>query len=240
MRTVLITGANKGVGFETARQLAQLGNFVYLGSRDIINGQNAADQLKAAGILNVAAIQIDVTDIDSIRRAKAELDSKIDSLDLLINNAGIAGEQPQHISECSMEIIRSLFETNYFGAIQTTQVMLPLLRKSSAPSVINVSSEVGSLTMNMSAGRRPGWSDFSAYGSSKTAMNAFTVMLANELREENIAVNSVTPGHTATDLNQFKGTKHVAEGAKPVVQLAMLTDRTVTGRFFKDGGEVPW
>lgn len=240
MRTVLITGANKGIGFEVARQLAQLGNFVYLGNRDIINGQKAADQLKASGISNVAAIQIDVTDMDSIIRAKAELDSQIDSLDLLINNAGISGEQPQHISACSMEIIRSLFETNYFGAIQTTQIMLPLLRKSSTPSIINISSEVGSLTMNMSADRRPGWRDFSAYGSSKTALNAFTVMLANELRPLNIMVNSVTPGHTATDLNQFKGIKTVSEGAMPIVQLAMLTDSTVTGRFFKEGGEVPW
>jgi NAD(P)-dependent dehydrogenase (short-subunit alcohol dehydrogenase family) len=240
MRTVLITGANKGIGLETARQLARLGNFVYLGSRDIISGQKAADQLKASGISNVAAIRIDVTDMDAIRRAAAELSSRIDALDLLINNAGISGEQPQHIAECSMEIIRSLFETNYFGAIQTTQVMLPLLRKSSAPSIINVSSEVGSLTMNMSADRHPNWADYSAYGSSKTALNAFTVMLANELREQNIMVNSVTPGYTATDLNQFKGIKSVSEGVKPIVQLAMSTDRTVTGRFFKEGGEVPW
>jgi NAD(P)-dependent dehydrogenase (short-subunit alcohol dehydrogenase family) len=240
MRTVLITGANKGIGFETARQLAQLGNFVYLGSRDITSGQKAVDQLKATGIANVAAIQIDVTDMDAIRRAKDELGSQIDSLDLLINNAGISGEQPQHIADCSMEIIRSLFETHFFGAIQTTQIMLLLLRKSSAPSIINISSEVGSLTMNMSADRRPNWDNFSAYGSSKTALNAFTVMLANELRPENIMVNSVTPGYTATDLNQFQGIKTVSEGAKPIVQLAMLTDSTVTGRFFKDGGEIPW
>lgn len=240
MRTVLITGANKGVGFETARQLAQLKHFVYLGSRDIISGQQAADQLKAAGITNVAAIQIDVTDIDAIRKAKTVLDHQIGSLDLLINNAGIAGEQPQHMAECSMEIIRNLFETNYFGAVQTTQVMLPLLKRSSAPAIINVSSEVGSLTMHMAADRRPNWSNFSAYGASKTALNAFTVMLANELRGHNIMVNSVTPGYTATGLNQFKGTKTVAEGARAIVQLAMLTDSAVTGRFFNDSGELPW
>lgn len=240
MRTVLITGANKGIGFETAKQLAQLGNFVYIGSRDMSTGQKVTDQLKASGIANVAAIQIDVTDIETIRRAKAELDSQIDCLDLLINNAGISGEQQQRVADGSMDAIRSLFETNYFGAIQTTQVILPLLRKSSAPAIINVSSEVGSLTMNMSADRRPNWASFSAYGSSKTALNAFTVMLANELRPENIMVNSVTPGYTATDLNGFKGFKTVAEGAKPIVQLAMLADPTVTGRFFNDGGEIPW
>ncbi|HVI46576.1 MAG TPA: SDR family oxidoreductase [Chitinophaga sp.] len=240
MRTILITGANKGIGFETARQLAQLGNFVYLGSRDLANGQKAADQLKAAGISNVAAIQIDVTDTDSIRKAKTELDSQIGSLDVLINNAAIAGGQIQHMAEYSMDDIRSVFETNYFGAIQTTQIMLPLLRKASAPSIINVSSETGSLTMQTSAERPPNWSNFSTYAATKTALNALTVMLANELREQNITVNSVTPGYTATDLNQFKGFKHVSEGAVPIVKLAMSADRTATGKFFKDGGELPW
>ncbi|HEY8955015.1 SDR family NAD(P)-dependent oxidoreductase [Chitinophaga sp.] len=236
MRTVLITGANKGIGFETARQLALAGNFVYLGSRDLLSGQKAADKLKAAGSANVAPIHIDVTDIESIRKAKDELNS----LDLLINNAGISGEQAQHIAEYSMEAFRALFETNYFGAVQTTQVMLPLLRKSSAASIINVSSEIGSLTMQTSAERPPNWSNFSSYGATKTALNGFTVMLANELRGEHITVNSVTPGYTATDLNQFKGFKSVEEGARAIVQLAMLDDRTVTGRFFKDGGEIPW
>ncbi len=240
MRTVLITGANKGIGFETARQLAQSGNFVYLGSRNLQNGQKAANQLKAAGITNVAAIRIDVTDLESVKQAKAELDSQIDALDVLINNAGISGEQQQHIAESGMESIRTLFETNYFGAVQTTQVMLPLLKRSSAPSIINVSSEIGSLTMQMAAGRSPNWSNFSTYGATKTALNGFTVMLANELRQQNITVNSVTPGYTATDLNQFQGFKSVEEGAKAIVQLAMLEDRTVTGRFFKDGGEIPW
>lgn len=240
MRTVLITGANKGIGFEAARQLAQAGNFVYIGSRDLIKGEQAADRLKAAGITNVAAIQIDITDLASVKRAKTELDSQVEALDVLINNAGISGERKQDIAECGMESIRTLFETNYFGAIQTTQVMLALLKKSAAPSIINVSSEIGSLTMQMDAGRSPNWSNFSTYGATKTALNGFTVMLANELRSQNITVNSVTPGYTATDLNQFQGFKTVEEGAKPLVALAMLTDRTITGRFFKDGGEIPW
>ena len=240
MRTVLITGANKGIGFETARQLAELGNFVYIGSRDANSGEKAVAQLKASGITNVAAITIDVTNAESIRQAKTVLDSQIESLDVLINNAGISGEQLQYLADYSMEGIRSLFDTNFFGAVETTQIMLPLLRKSSAAAIINVSSEVGSLTMNTSAERPPNWSNFSTYGASKTALNGFTVMLSNELRPQNIIVNSVTPGYTATDLNQFKGFKTVAEGAKPIVALAMLTDRTVTGRFFKDGGEISW
>ncbi|MCW3465874.1 SDR family NAD(P)-dependent oxidoreductase [Chitinophaga nivalis] len=240
MRTILITGANKGIGLETARQLAQLGNFVYVGSRDIRNGEKAVAELKATGITQVAAIQIDVTDIADIRRAQEELSSQIDALDVLINNAGIAGEQPQELSVDSMENVRRLFETNFFGAVQTTQLLLPLLRKSVASAIINVSSEVGSLTMNMAVDRRPNWRNYSAYGASKTALNAFTVMLANELREQNIAVNSVTPGYTATDLNQFKGFKHVSEGARPIVALAMAADSSITGRFFQDGGELPW
>lgn len=236
MKTILITGANKGVGFETARQLAQLGNFIYLGSRDIKNGQRAVEQLKAEGIDNVTAIQIDVTDVASIERAKAE----IEKLDVLINNAGIAGEIQQRMCDSSMNSIRALFDTNFFGAIQTTQVMLPLLRKSTTPAIVNISSEVGSLSMHMSPGKSPHWNNISTYGATKAALNAFTVMLANELREENILVNSVTPGPTQTDLNYFKVGKTVAEGAQPIVALVMQSDRGVTGRFFKDGGEVAW
>ncbi len=240
MKHILITGANKGVGFETAKQLAQLGNFVFLGSRDLSAGQRAVDQLKAIGITNVEAIQIEVTDPDSIKEAKATLDAKIGTLDVLINNAGISGDAHQQLSESSMESIRQVFETNFFGVLQTTQVMLPLLRKSSAPSIVNVSSEISSLSMNMSENRNSNWKHYSTYGSSKTALNGLTVMLANELREENIMVNNVTPGYTATDLNQFKGLKTPEEGAKPIVALAILTDRTVTGKFFKDGGVVGW
>lgn len=240
MKTVLITGANKGIGFETARQLAQQGNFVYIGSRDITKGQKAADTLKAAGITNVAAIHIDVTDMTSLKKAKEMLSEKSGALDVLINNSGIGGEQPQQLSDGSMENLRNLFETNFFGAVQTTQVLLPLLRRSSAPAIINVSSEVGSLAMHSSSDRRANWSKYSAYGATKTALNAFTVLLANELRAENITVNSVTPGSTATDLNAFSGLKTAEEGARPIVQLAMSTDRTVTGKFFRDGGEVLW
>ncbi|NML38825.1 SDR family oxidoreductase [Chitinophaga sp. G-6-1-13] len=240
MKTVLITGANKGIGLETARQLAQQGSFVFIGSRDLANGQKAVDELKAAGISNVTAIQLDVTDTDSINKAKEVISQQAGSLDVLINNAGIAGEQPQQLADGSMENLRELFETNFFGMVQTTQIMLPLLKLSSTPSIINVSSEVGSLTMNTAPDRRPNWTLYSGYGATKTAVNAFTVMLANELREQHFTVNSVTPGYTATDLNGFQGFKTVAEGAKPIVELAMSTDRTVTGKFFKDGGEISW
>lgn len=240
MRTVLITGANKGIGLETARQLAQQGNLVYIGSRDLAKGQEVVDELTAAGTSGVTAIQLDVTDISSIRKAMETISHQTGSLDVLINNAGIAGEQPQRLSDGSMENLRSLFETNFFGAVQTIQIMLPLLKLSSAASIINISSEVGSLALNTAADRRSNWDNYSMYGATKTAVNALTAMLANELRQQNIAVNSITPGYTATDLNAFKGFKTVAEGAKPIVELAMSTDRTATGKFFQDGGEVSW
>ena len=240
MKTVLITGANKGIGFETARQLAQLDYFVYLGSRNKARGLEAIKKLNDLGITKVDTIVIDVADINSVRQARQELESKISSLDILINNAGIAGDQPQDFLTGDLENLRKIFDTNFFGAIQTTHEFLPLLRKSKKASIINVSSEVGSISLRLEAGRNSNRDKYNAYGSSKTALNAFTVMLANELRDTGISVNSVTPGYTATDLNQFQGAKTIEEGAVPIVKLATQSDSAITGKFFKDGGEVAW
>ncbi|WPU98007.1 SDR family NAD(P)-dependent oxidoreductase [Mucilaginibacter sp. cycad4] len=240
MKTVLITGANKGIGFETARQLAQLNCYVYLGSRDQENGLEAVRQLKELGITNVETIVIDVADINSVRGARAELEVKIGSLDILINNAGIAGDQPQNLAAVSIENLRRIFDTNFFGAVQTTQEFLPLLKKSGQGAIINVSSETGSLAVHTAAERNSNRAKYHAYGSSKTALNAFTVMLANELYDTGISVNSVTPGYTATGLNQFQGAKTAKQGALPIVKLATQSQPHVTAKFFKDGGEVGW
>ncbi|MBB5638284.1 NAD(P)-dependent dehydrogenase (short-subunit alcohol dehydrogenase family) [Pedobacter cryoconitis] len=240
MKTVLITGANKGIGLETARQLLEQGYFVYLGSRNKKNGLEVAEQLKAAGLSHVEAIELDVTAINSILKAKLLLEGKIPALDILINNAGIPGIQPQNLSTVDIADIRQIFETNYFGVIQTTQQFLPLLRKSEAPSIVNVSSEVGSLTMNTAPQRRANWDNYQVYGSSKTALNAFTIMLAHDLRDTSFRVNSVTPGYTATDLNGFQGTKTVAQGAKAIVELVTQPLPGTTGKFFMDGGEISW
>ncbi|GAB3688280.1 SDR family oxidoreductase [Spirosoma flavus] len=240
MKTVFITGANKGIGFETAKQLAELGYSVYVGSRDGQNGLEAVEKLKALGFTNVDFIQIDVASLDSVKQARKELESKIDTLDILINNAGISGEQPQTFSTGDMANLRTLFDTNFFGAVQTTQQFLPLLNKSTQPVIINVSSEVGSLTLHASEGKSSNWDLYSAYGSTKTALNAFTIMLANELKGTPFRVNSVTPGYTATDLNQYKGFKTAEEGAKPIVRIATQAHKEATGKFYKDGGEVPW
>jgi NAD(P)-dependent dehydrogenase (short-subunit alcohol dehydrogenase family) len=239
MKNVLITGANKGIGFETAKQLAQFGYYVFLGSRDKERGNEAVDRLKASGLTNIELVNIDVSDPTSVMQAKKRLESKIEALDVLINNAAMTGEQPQNISTADIELYKKVFDTNYFGAIRTTQQFFSLLQKSGHPHIINISSEVGSLTMHSSPGRNPNWDLYNAYGSSKTALNSFTVMLANELRSTKFRVNSVTPGYTATDLNQHQGFKTVEEGTKPIIKL-VTEEGTATGKFFKDGGEVPW
>jgi len=238
MKTVLITGANKGIGFETAKQLAQLGYFVYLGSRDKTRGLDAINKLKDAGISTVELIELDVTDINSIKQAKQELETKIEVLDVLINNAGISGGADQGFYTGKMENLRNVFETNFFGAVQITQQFIPLLLKSKEPVIVNVSSELGSLTVHSST-LNPNYKIFDAYSTSKTALNAFTVMLANELRDANFKINSVSPGYTATDLNQHRGTQTVEQGAKFIVKYATLGIDGPTGGFFREE-EIPW
>jgi NAD(P)-dependent dehydrogenase (short-subunit alcohol dehydrogenase family) len=234
MRTVLITGANKGIGFETAKQLAKLGYQVFLGSRDEALGAEAIKKLQASGIANVESIQIDVTDSRSIQQAAAKLESKVGSLDILINNAGIAGEQPQHIATTDINVLRTVFETNFFGAVQTTQHFLPLLEKSAAPVIVNVSSELGSLARHSASERNSNWDNFDAYSCSKTALNAFTLALANQFRNTKFRINSVTPGYTATDLNQHRGLQTAGQGAAYIVKYAIIGPDGPTGKFLKD------
>ena len=181
---------------------------------------------------------MDVTDILSVKKARQELETKIEALDVLINNAGIAGVQPQNISTGDMDNLRRVFETNFFGAVQTTQQFIDLLKKSNEPIIVNVSSELGSLTIHNST-QNPNYTIYDAYSCSKTALNAFTVMLANEFKHTKFKINSVTPGYTATDLNQHKGIQTVEQGAKSIVKCATLDSNGVTGKFFRDE-EIPW
>lgn len=240
MRTVFITGANKGIGLETARQLAESGEyFIYLGSRDKTRGEAAVRLLYADGLANVEWVQIDVTDHESIRRAKETVQARSGVLDILINNAGIAGAQPQRIATTAIQNLRTVFETNFFGAVQTTQAFLPLLERSVAPVIVNVSSELGSLARHSGAERNPNWDNFDAYSCSKTALNAFTLALANQFRNTKFRINSVTPGFTATDLNQHQGSQPPAEGARHIVRYAIIGTDGPTGKFLKEG-VVPW
>lgn len=238
MKTVLITGANKGIGLESARQLAQLGYFVYLGSRDAARGSEAVKTLRSAGISNVKPLEIDVTDPVSISKARQKLETEVVALDVLINNAGIPGTMPQHISTVDMENLRNVFETNFFGPVQVTREFIGLLKKSKEPIILNVSSELGSLTLHNNR-LTPNFDLYDVYSCSKTAMNAFTVMLANELRDMNFRVNSVTPGFTATDLNHHTGTQTVEQGAQAIVKGVTLHRERATGSFFREV-EIPW
>lgn len=239
MKTVLITGANQGIGLEVARQLAGLGYEVYLAYRNKSKGIAAVEALKAAGLKNVHGLEMDVTDARSIRAARLSLESEIGALDILINNAGIAGEQPQTMSAGSSENLKSVFETNFFGAVQTTQELLPLLEKSDEPAIINVSSEMGSLSVQSNT-RNPNRGLYDAYSCSKAALNAFTVMLANHYKNGHFRINSVTPGYTATNLNHYQGAKTPGQGAGVIVKYVTRGSDGLSGKFFNQDGEVPW
>ncbi len=239
MKSALVTGANKSIGFETARQLAQYGYFVYLGSRDKNKGLEAIKRLKAMGLKNVDFIQLDVTDINSIKSARHELEVKTKKLDILINNAGISGGFPQPATKVSYATLKQVFETNFFGVIQVTQEFMGLLKKSEQPRIVNVTTELSSLTNHSNPNWKFAQYKPAAYGPSKTALNAYTVMLADELKDTNFKVNCVCPGFTATDFNNHQGTKTVEEGATAIVKYAMI-DTSVTGKFISDDGETAW
>lgn len=237
-QTVLITGANKSIGFETARQLAQKDYYVFIGSRDAARGQQAVESLRAEGLASVELLEVDVSSEASVAAARVRLGERTDRLDVLINNAGIMGGQPQQPSTLPDETLRRVFETNLFGAVRMIRHFLDLLQKADAPRIINVTSDLASLTLH----NDPSWIYYKykggAYGPSKTALNAYTVALAYELGER-FRVNMVNPGHTATDFNQHRGTKKVEEAVRIIVQTAMDTNGP-TGKFISDYGVSPW
>jgi NAD(P)-dependent dehydrogenase (short-subunit alcohol dehydrogenase family) len=240
MKTVLITGANKGIGFETARQMAGKGYRVFIAARDVVKGEEALQQLQQQGFDDIAFVQMDVTDSESIQKAYSTLASQVSSLDVLVNNAGISGAFPQHASSFPVDKVLEVFQTNFFGVIRVTQAFLPLLKLSAAPRIVNVSSGLGSLTKQSDPTSAFHAYRGIAYGPSKTALNAYTVALAYELRELPFKLNMVDPGYTATDLNNHSGHKTVEAAAKPIVHYATLGGDGPTGRFFNEQGEVPW
>jgi NAD(P)-dependent dehydrogenase (short-subunit alcohol dehydrogenase family) len=245
MKTVLITGANKSIGFETARQLIEAGYYVYLGSRDEQKGKAAITKLHEMGLKNAEAIQIEVTDIASIQAARAALGKEITSLDVLINNAGISGGFPQPATAISTDVIRDVFETNFFGTINVTMAFLDLLKKSAEPRIVNVTSGLASLTLHSDPNWKYYYAKGGAYGPSKTALNAYTVALAYDLRETSFKINVVDPGYTATDFNHGNGPGNVYDAAKIVAKYAMIGTDGPTGKYFSqdmdgDTGESPW
>ncbi len=234
MKTVLITGANKSIGFETARQLLQQGYYVYLGSRNAQKGQQAVSQLQSEGLTNVEPLVIDVNSTGSIKAARKTLGQKIKSLDILINNAGISGGLPQSGLDTDISIFREVFDTNYFGVIEVTQAFIDMLKLSPAPRIVNVTSGLGSLASQDD----PTWKHYqvkpAAYVASKAALNAYTIVLAYELRNTPFKINSVDPGYTATDFNNHSGPGTVPDAAARVVKAAMFAADGPTGSFFSD------
>jgi NAD(P)-dependent dehydrogenase (short-subunit alcohol dehydrogenase family) len=242
----LVTGANKGIGREIARQLAGHGFTVLVGSRELARGEAVAREIPGA-----RAIQLDVTDARSIAAAAAQVGGELGRLDVLVNNAAVASP-PGTPADFAAQLatgtpstarvadVRALFETNVFGPIATTQAFLPLLREAPAGRIVNVSSRLGSLTA-ATLPDNPYKAAFGvAYAPSKSALNAVTVAFALELEGTRIKVNACCPGYTRTDLNANTGTKSVAEGARTPVRLALLGADGPTAGFFDDDGVVPW
>ncbi|HUC79348.1 MAG TPA: SDR family NAD(P)-dependent oxidoreductase [Flavisolibacter sp.] len=246
MKSVLITGANKSIGLEAARQLLKQGFYVYIGSRSLENGLKAVEQLKAEGLTSVDAIQLDVTDEQSVAAARAQIGQKTGVLDVLINNAGISGEVPQKALEASIANFKNVFETNVYGVVRVTQAFFDLLQKSAAPRIVNVSSSVGSLSLQSN----PEWpfyhhAKFAVYSTSKSALNMYTVTLAYELRDTAFKVNAVDPGYTKTDFNHHQGTGTVEDAAARVVKYALIGNDGPTGKYFSEEtnpatGEIAW
>jgi NAD(P)-dependent dehydrogenase (short-subunit alcohol dehydrogenase family) len=245
----LITGANKGIGFATARLLGGRGMTVLLGSRDAGRGQAAAESLREAGY-DAHPVLLDVADEASIEKAASWVAAEYGHLDILVNNAGIAmGDGTGRPSETRLATLRTVFETNVYGIVAVTNAMLPLLRKASAARIVNVSSEVGSIG-SMTDPESPMWPMASVpYPASKAALNMVTAMYAKELRESGIKVNAANPGYCATDLNGNSGFRTAEQGAEVSVHLATLPDDGPTGTLWgylwrADGteayGVLPW
>ncbi|MER5633914.1 SDR family oxidoreductase [Streptomyces nitrosporeus] len=237
-KVALVTGANKGIGYEIAAGLGALGWSVGVGARDRGRGEAAVEKLRAAGA-DAFGVALDVTDDASVTAAARLLEERAGRLDVLVNNAGITGGGPQEPTTVGIGRMRAAVETNVFGVVRVTNALLPLLRRSPSPRIVNVSSSVGSLTLQTTPGAETGPVSV-AYAPSKTFLNAVTVQYAKELAGTNILVNSVCPGFTATGLNGFRGVRTPQQGASSAIRLATVPDDGPTGRFFDDEGEVPW
>jgi NAD(P)-dependent dehydrogenase (short-subunit alcohol dehydrogenase family) len=237
----LITGANKGIGLETARLLGARGMTVLLGCRDEERGRAAEADLRAGGA-DAHAIGLDVTDEDGVRAAAKRIDDTYGLLDILVNNAGIAmGDGDGRPSGTTLATLRTVFDTNVFGVVAVTNAMLPLLRRSAAGYIGNVSSGLG--TIALLTDHDSGWAQYAnllGYNSSKAALNAVTLIYARSLAADGIRVNALSPGFVATDLNRHTGHLPAAQGGANIAE-QILRDGTATGQFLSEtGGTHPW
>jgi NAD(P)-dependent dehydrogenase (short-subunit alcohol dehydrogenase family) len=240
-KIALITGANKGIGFETARQLGQQGVKILLGARDREKGERAAEELRREKI-DASAIVLDANNPASIQNAAKEVEQQYGRLDILINNAGIMlDDETKKASGQSLETWRRTFDTNVFGLIATTQAFLPLLRKSPAGRIVNLSSILGSITLHSTPGSPIYESkNYASYNVSKSAVNAYTVQLAYELKDSPIKVNAAHPGWVKTDMGGQGASMELEDGAKTSVTLATLGADGPNGAYIHMGETLPW
>ena len=244
-KIAFITGGNRGIGFQTALELKDAGVKVVIGSRDLAQGEQAVAKLRAAGV-DADVLQFDITKPSDAQAAYDYFNSHYGRLDILVNNAGIAagvfpGTGPEHSAhEVEPELLHRVFETNFFAQVALTNALLPLIRKSAAGRIVNLSSILGSLTLHADP-KSPIYNAKSfAYDASKTALNAYTIHLAHELRDTNIKVNSAHPGWVKTDMGGVQAPMELGEGAKTSVALATLSDDGPSGGFFHLGKPLSW
>jgi len=241
-KVALISGANKGIGLETARQLGKLGYAVLLGSRDVPKGEGAAKQLRTDGI-DARTVKLDVTKAEDIAAVARMVESKFGKLDVLVNNAGVMQEKgwTQNCTSTTDPVkLRATFEANLFAVVALTQALLPMLRKAEAARIVNVSSILGSVSLQADPKSPTYGTKLFAYNSSKAALNMFTIHLAHELRHTKIKVNSAHPGWVKTDLGGSAAPMDAVDGAKTEVELATLPKDGPTGGFFHLGQTIAW
>ncbi|GGU96778.1 short-chain dehydrogenase [Actinomadura cremea] len=235
MSITLITGANRGLGFETARRLVAAGHTVFAGARDVRRGEDAARALGAR------PLRVDVTDDESVRRAAARVRDEAGRLDVLVNNAGIVGAR-KPVADTTADDMLACYDTNVFGVVRVMRAFLPLLERGTAPVVVNVGSGLGSLAAATDPAARaehaPTWIPTLDYASAKAALNMVTAQYAHAF--PGVRVNAVDPGHTATDLNGRTGPQTVEEGAEIIVRMATIGADGPTGGYFAAAGPVPW
>lgn len=239
-KSALVTGANKGIGYEIAAGLGALGYTVGVGARDATRRDEAVARLRDAGV-DAFGVPLDVTDDDSVAAAAALLEERLGRLDALVNNAGITGGMAQRPTTVDLDVIRTVVETNVLGVVRVTNALLPLLRRAPSPRIVNVSSGVGSLArQSSSVGEATAGPVAAAYSPSKTFLNAVMLQYVRELEGTNVLINAACPGYVATDLNGFRGVRTPQQGAATPIRLATLPDGGPTGGFFEDAGVVPW
>ncbi|MGZ3144351.1 SDR family oxidoreductase [Lentzea chajnantorensis] len=234
-KTALVTGANKGIGFAIARGLGTIGFRVAVAARDSARGEEAVARLEDEGI-DAFGVALDVTSGESVTVAAKTIEQTAGGLDVLVNNAGIAGRfdgGAQNPSTLDLDVMRTVLDTNVFGVVRVTNAVLPLLRRAESPRIVNISSTMGSLTLQTGP-------VLAAYAPSKSMLNSITAQYARELAGTNVIVNAVCPGYVATDFTGFNAPRTPEQGAAIAIRLATLPDDGPRGGFFDDGGPVPW